>query len=202
MFINDDSTPSTTTNNRSNTMIKFNNPHVEFFGEPNNTGYNTNVNLTLSDNGKSVSAIAQINDNLTGYYLYGDESEIAASLGVSEQALSNAINDPQFDRFCEDAVEDAFWLYHQTSPARSHLFDEGQSQSVVLYDAQVSPANWSPKVIREGDDICLLATNCQSGEVKIVDLTEDDLLVIADELDGMPWSDAVRAEYLMGWVGA
>lgn len=183
-------------------MIQYQNPKVEFFDEPNNTGYAANVYFTIAANGKFMDATAQVNDGFQSYSLCDDYTHIAVELAVPEDILSFAFNNAAFSLFCHDAVENAFWRHHLSSPARDYLFGDDEGNVEVLYDCQVAIANWSPVVLKCGADKCLLATNSQTGEVKIADLSEDDLLAIADELDGMPWSDAVRAEYLMSWVGA
>ena len=88
-------------------MIKYDDkPCVKFFDKPNATGYCTNIELILSANGKSVSAIAQVNDNYFGFELYGNIEAIAASLDVSEEQLIDATNSYEFDEFCKQAIRD------------------------------------------------------------------------------------------------
>ncbi|TLS77919.1 hypothetical protein FE236_02125 [Mariprofundus erugo] len=182
-------------------MIQYTNPTVEFFDKPNNIGYSTNINFTIFANGKHLDATAQVTDGFQSYSLCGDYDQIAAELGVPEDDLSIVFDNAAFSLFCQEAIDKAFWRHHRSSPAYDYLFGDNDDDVEVLYDCQVAPAYWSPLVLKCCGHICLLATNSYTDEVRIAELSEDDLKTIDDDLQGMPWSDADRATYLLNRVG-
>jgi len=181
-----------------NVVVKYHNPEVEFFGQPNNTGFGTNVELTMTDGNRSTQVIAQVTDSGNGFYLSQDSSDVASSLGVTTQDIDDIINTPEFDDFCTAAIESAYMNSIDSPAAEAYLNDD---EVDVLYDCQAAFNYWSPVVVKKGDDISIVALNSSTGEIKTSTLDEDDLTTIDDELEDKPWSDYRRAEYLLSWVG-
>jgi len=179
--------------------INYSNPVVEFFNEPNNMGINTNVELTLTAGDKSISVIAQVADSGSGFYLYEDTDEVASRLGASEEEIDAVIGTVEFDTFCESAIEAAYMNEIDSPAAEGYLNDEPKTK--VLFCCQMAPSYWSPVVVRKGEELCVVAVNSNTGEVKVAELDEDDLETIADQLEDKPWSDVRRASYLLSWVG-
>jgi len=183
---------------KTNVVVKYHNPEVEFFGQPNNTGFGTNVELTMTAGNSSTQVIAQVTDSGNGFYLSQDSSDVASALGVTAEAIDDVINTSEFDDFCNAAMESAYMNSIDSPAAEAYLNDE---EVDVLYDCQAVFNNWSPVVVRNGNDISIVALNSSTGEIKTCSLGEDDLTTIDDELADKPWSDVSRAYYLLEKVG-
>jgi len=183
---------------KTNVIVKYSNPEVDFFDQPNNTGFNTNVELTISAGNRSTQVIAQVADSGKGFYLYEESDDVASSLGVKAEDIDDVINTSEFDDFCTAAIESAYMNSIDSPAAEAYLNDD---EVDVLYDCQMAPRYWSPVVVKKGDDISIVALNSSTGEIKTSTLDEDDLTTIDDELADKPWHDYRRAEYLLNKVG-
>lgn len=185
-------------NVKTNVIVEYHNPEVEFFDQPNKTGFNTNVELTISAGNRSTQVIAQVADSGNGFYLYQESDDISSALGVKAEDVDDVINTSEFDDFCKAAIESAYMNSIDSPAAEAYLNDD---EVDVLYDCQAVFNNWSPVVVRNDNDISIVALNSSTGEIKTSTLGEDDLTTIDDELADKPWHDYRRAKYLLSWVG-